>query len=266
MKNEIKLLIFDIDGTLIPRGSRVIEPSALQAIKEQEARGIKTLIATGRTIYFMHEDIKKSLRSDFYVTVNGQCILDKNCRILNEHHIEENTAKAIIQDCIDNKIAFSLKYDEAIMCYNRFDDYCRIYLKDEPNKAVVVDKSAERNYHIHHGAPMAIFMIGEESVIWSIIKKYDTISSARAYPGAVESYHRDYNKSTGIEEVLKLMNLSWDNCMAFGDADNDIEMLQKAAIGVAMGNASEALKKEADYITTEVTDDGIANAIHHFLD
>ena len=52
--------------------------------------------------------------------------------------------------------------------------------------------------------------------------------------------------------------------MAFGDGGNDIEMLRYAGIGVAMGNADDAVKAAADYVTTSVDDDGIMNALKHF--
>ena len=52
--------------------------------------------------------------------------------------------------------------------------------------------------------------------------------------------------------------------MAFGDGDNDIDMLKFAGIGVAMGNAGDAVKAAADYVTASVDDDGIEKALEHF--
>ena len=52
--------------------------------------------------------------------------------------------------------------------------------------------------------------------------------------------------------------------MAFGDGGNDSSMIKKAGIGIAMGNALDSLKQEADYTTTSVDDDGVLNALRHF--
>jgi hydroxymethylpyrimidine pyrophosphatase-like HAD family hydrolase len=64
--------------------------------------------------------------------------------------------------------------------------------------------------------------------------------------------------------VLKYYHISTDEIMAFGDAANDISMLEYANIGIAMGNASDEVKKHADFVTTDIDDDGIYNALKYF--
>ena len=68
------------------------------------------------------------------------------------------------------------------------------------------------------------------------------------------------NKALGIEAVLEKEGLSWDQAICFGDSTNDIEMLEKAGIGVAMGSATDYVKSFANFSTTSVYEDGIANA------
>lgn len=60
------------------------------------------------------------------------------------------------------------------------------------------------------------------------------------------------------------LGLNIDETMAFGDGGNDISIIKKAGIGVAMGNAGDNLKEVADYITTSVDEDGVRNALVHF--
>ena len=75
---------------------------------------------------------------------------------------------------------------------------------------------------------------------------------------------KGHNKATGLEEAVKYYQTSLENCYAFGDSNNDMEMIQTAGHGIAMGNACEELKKAADYITTDIDEDGIFNALRHF--
>ena len=71
-------------------------------------------------------------------------------------------------------------------------------------------------------------------------------------------------KTAGIESILKHYGIKKEEIMAFGDAENDIEMLQYAQIGVAMGNADDEVKEAADYVTDMVDSDGIYKALKHF--
>ena len=71
-------------------------------------------------------------------------------------------------------------------------------------------------------------------------------------------------KSVGMRFFGQLLGIKPEEMMAFGDAQNDIDMIQYAGIGIAMGNAEEDLKQIADDITTSVDDDGIWNALKKY--
>ena len=64
--------------------------------------------------------------------------------------------------------------------------------------------------------------------------------------------------------MTKHLGLNPQHTMAFGDGGNDSSMIRTAGIGVAMGNAMDSLKREADYVTTSVDEDGIWNALRHY--
>ena len=71
-------------------------------------------------------------------------------------------------------------------------------------------------------------------------------------------------KQKGIDEIIRHFGIRLEETMAFGDGGNDVSMLRHAAIGVAMGNAVDEVKEHANYITTSVDENGIANALKHF--
>ena len=75
----------------------------------------------------------------------------------------------------------------------------------------------------------------------------------------------DISKATGIEKVLSYYGASREDSVAIGDGSNDIEMVEYANIGIAMGNASADLIAVADYVTTDIEKDGIKNAIFYAL-
>ncbi|MEM8858707.1 MAG: HAD-IIB family hydrolase, partial [Chloroflexota bacterium] len=72
------------------------------------------------------------------------------------------------------------------------------------------------------------------------------------------------SKGNGVSKALEVLGMTADEVMAFGDGDNDIEMLDMMGIGVAMGNGTSAAKAAADYVTLSNDDDGIVHALYHF--
>lgn len=85
----------------------------------------------------------------------------------------------------------------------------------------------------------------------------------RWHPKFVDITASGCTKAQGIDIILKHFGMTINDAVAFGDGGNDIPMLRHAGIGVAMGNANPEVKAQADYVTTHVDADGIANAITH---
>jgi Cof subfamily protein (haloacid dehalogenase superfamily) len=94
------------------------------------------------------------------------------------------------------------------------------------------------------------------------VLKYCKATRWNAY--AMDIIPSSGSKKEGIKRVLEYYKIPLENTMAFGDGENDIEMLEYVAIGIAMGNAGEKVKKAADYVTDGVDDDGILHALEHY--
>ena len=82
--------------------------------------------------------------------------------------------------------------------------------------------------------------------------------------GGMDVIAKGGGKMKGIQRYLEMKGIKAEETIAFGDAENDLEMLKFAGIGVAMGNGEEQVKAQADYVTADVDDDGIAKALRHF--
>ena len=95
---------------------------------------------------------------------------------------------------------------------------------------------------------------------------------AAAEGGAFSRWHPNFldvipptgGKDLGMDAILDHFGIPVENCMAFGDGENDLSMLVHAGIGVAMGTASDAVKAQADYAAPSVDEDGIAHTLSHF--
>ena len=81
----------------------------------------------------------------------------------------------------------------------------------------------------------------------------------------LEFTRADANKGVGLRKLAEILGVNPDATMAIGDTENDLAIIEAAGIGVAMGNATDAVKARADYVTTTNTKDGVAAAIEHFI-
>ena len=86
----------------------------------------------------------------------------------------------------------------------------------------------------------------------------------RWHPQFSDLVNANNSKASGIESILRHFGIKKEECIAFGDGGNDIEMLEYCGIGVAMGNALDGVKAVADHITDTVDNDGIAKALRHY--
>ncbi len=261
---NIKILVFDIDGTLIPRGSKEIEPSAKKAIDICRAKGLKVLVATGRCYYFVQDDVIEHFNSDYYVTINGQCLVDKNENITKKYTIKEEYMQRLTELCVKHNVALGYKFDTAIVTYHDYPNYLATYVNGIEHPKILFDGAKTKDYHLTNGLPMGAFLIGDEADLDIVQANLPELDWVKAYSRAREAFTKGINKSSTIEHVLSELGLTWENAMSFGDADNDVEMILKAKIGVAMGNASDSAKKAADYVTSDCGDDGVYNALKHF--
>ncbi len=84
-------------------------------------------------------------------------------------------------------------------------------------------------------------------------------------PFTLKQLQKNIDKGTGLKILCDHLNINPENVMALGDQANDMPMLDYAGLGVAMGNAVEVTKKNADKVTTDCDHDGVAVAINKFL-
>ena len=97
-----------------------------------------------------------------------------------------------------------------------------------------------------------------------LMARIPTCTSGRWHPAFTDITAKGADKGEGIRVMAKHLGFDPQYTMAFGDGGNDSSMILTAGIGVAMGNAIDSLKQQADYITTSVDEDGILNALKHF--
>lgn len=262
---KIKLVICDIDDTLIARGYDDISQETNEAFKKLQANNIDLLIATGRHYRFIQPKLFDHLSNQYIVTINGACLNDASGNPISYKPLSSNDFDTLINLCVENNIKVGCKFKDEIVTYNLHQEFIDIYLQDEPNlKPLIIDGTKTRDYHLTHDYPLGVFIIGDEEIIESFKDKIGTLCLAKSYKCAYDVFDKSQTKADGIEAYLKQHNISWDECIAFGDAPNDITMLKKAHIGVTFSDSLEEVKKAANYITDACINNGVVAALKHF--
>ena len=254
----VKAIFFDIDGTLVSFKTHTVPQSAIDAIKQVKQKGVKVIIATARLL----EQVKNlgDLSFDGLITVNGSYCVDTQGEVIAEHTIPKQELKSLIayeQSVMHFPFAFMTQEGTFV---NFVDDKVK-----QISELVSSPCPAVRDLSKMVNDPVFQLKIYVDKDTESKIMKEALLSceSSRWHENFANVNVKGIDKSVGIDEFLNYYNIDKTDVMAFGDGGNDIQMLKHVGIGIAMGNAGDEVKAVADYITTSVDDDGVANALHH---
>lgn len=260
--DKIELLVFDIDGTLVDQSKETVEDSAVKSINQARALGYHILIATGRSFFFIHEDVKARINTEYYVTVNGACLNDEGGNVLVSHEFSHDCLYKVFDYCKENKIPLGIKYADYLGVYGDYDYFVKYYgsFQSHTKKFLVNDNNKKDFTDVK---PLGVYCFAPALKLFEMQTLMPNLNFIPTDDDTMEAIDKNVDKTKTVEEVIKRLNLTWDNVVAFGDGNNDVEMLKRAKIGVAMGNANSYVKSQADYVTSHILDDGIAKAIKH---
>ena len=262
----IKVLIFDIDDTLVKGDEGTVKKSSVEAINRAHEKGCKIIVATGRGYYLIQKDVIAKLPVDYYVTVNGSCINDRDGSVIRSYTMNDEDVEEIVRICLERNYSFAIKFDDSLRCYNNYEDFCQKYCLYGVDRSTIIDETAARNYHRTHGNTLDFFVYSDHNEAYELKEQFPNVKFVCPTVGldACEALMGGLSKGRSIKELVESLGYTLDECMSFGDSENDIEMIEMCATGVAMGNALDRLKESADYVTDDIDHDGIYNALKHF--
>lgn len=252
----VKVIFFDIDGTLISHTQKGVPESTRNALNQLAEKGIQRVIATGRHMLELSCLPVHNIPFDAYITLNGQLCLDAQGNILSGNPITGESKERIIRMFSEKAIPIMIVEKENM--YINFVNQ-NVQMAQAAISTPIPDVGAYTGNEIYQA--VAYLEKGEEA---AIAAQMPGCKVTRWNDCAVDIIAASGGKGTGIEEYLRKNNLKKEETMAFGDGENDIEMLKFVQIGVAMGNSDDCVKENADYITSSVDDNGIKEALAAF--
>ena len=276
---DIKLVALDLDGTLFDNSSRISKRN-LTAIRSITDKGIHVVISTGRPFEGIPFDQIKGTGINYAITANGSGIY------------EISTGKCLYENAMDEELVapilnFLLTRDIHMDAFIGGKGYTPIQCVETAQKLTV--PSSIKNYiittrtrldnilqFIHENQlkvqkmtlnfyPAADGTLIDRETVRKFLVSNPSITTVCGGYNNLEFTRADANKGVGLRKLAEILGVNPDATMAIGDTENDLAIIEAAGIGVAMGNATDAVKARADYVTTTNTKDGVAAAIEHFI-
>ncbi|WP_387463929.1 sugar-phosphatase [Photorhabdus sp. RM323S] len=267
---SIKLIAIDLDGTLLNEGHQ-ITPPVKQAIYQAKKQGVHIVLASGRPF----TGIQRYLQELELDEINSYCISNNGSVVhqaYNGEHLLENLLDFkdyLFFESLSREIGVHLHALEFNKIYTANRDISpytvrEAFLTDTP---LIYCPVNEMNSEMHF---TKLMMIDHPNILSDAInfipaeahKHYTLIQSS---PYFLEILSKEVNKGTAVKTIADHLGITRDKIMCIGDHNNDLAMIEFAAVGVAMGNAEQGVKDIAQFITTTNEQDGVAIAINKFL-
>lgn len=255
-----KALFFDIDGTLVSFKTHRIPNSTVQALTEAKRNGSRIYISTGRPIQFIMNLQQIEHLIDGYVTTNGaRCFIGDNTISINA--IPHNEVEILLENAAKTDFCTIVVGVDGIGIFNHKPIANEIF---EDSLAVPMTELIVPVEEVLKGDILQLSPFIDKENETKLMPLLPHCISGRWHPLFTDITAENADKGKGILSLAKHEGFDIKDCIGFGDGGNDMTMIKDCGIGVAMGNAIPELKAEANYITTSVDEDGIANALRHF--
>ena len=250
MNRDIKMIFFDIDGTLIDMKLRQITPRTIEALQKLQKNGIKICIATGRAP--MELPYFDGVEFDAFLTYNGSYCFNRQEKIYSKP-LSRKDVYTLLKNAKQMNRPLSLATSMRLAANGADEDLIEYYGFGGMTVKIAEDfdtvAAQDEIYQVLIGCRVSEY--------GTLMKDVEHAKIAAWWDRAMDVIPANGGKGRGIAKVIEYYHLDRSQTMAFGDGNNDIEMLEAVGTGVAMGNASEELKQIADEICGNSADDGI---------
>ena len=271
---DIKIIATDMDGTLLDPQGQLDLPRLEKILDQLDQRGIRFVIATGNEVHRMRQLLKYLVERVVLVVANGARIF-------------ENDELLQAQTWDDAMVDRALGHFKGRECQNQFvvTGMNGGFVKEgtvftELDKFMtpeMIEKLYQRMNFVNEfdsnlfgGVLKMSMVVGEErsdSVLQEINDLFDGhVRAVSSGYGCIDILQDGIHKAWGLEELLKRWNLKPEQIMAFGDSENDIEMLELAGISYAMENAEDRVKEIATEVAPANSQAGVYQVLENWLE
>lgn len=263
----IRLIALDIDHTLLNMQQQLTERTE-RALRAAIERGVQVVLATGKSFYSAAGLIQRLGLTTPCIFVQGTTIYNPDGTLHHQQLLDPAIARQVITFAEDRGYSVALYSGTRVLMRQRdarvFDLNVRY---GEPMETIGPLQNVLDVLPVNKLVATGSDAKTVTALRWQLGMQIN--GSARllqaGVPYMMEILPPGASKGAMLKVLLKELGIAPEEMLAAGDAENDIEMVQMAGVGVAVGNASESLKKVADYIAASNDEDGVAEAVERFV-
>lgn len=263
-----KMIVLDIDDTLLT-DQHVISQRTKEALLKAQDMGVKVVLASGRPTFAMHNLAEELLLHDY-----GSYVLSFNGGIITDYQTKNNVYECTLtKEQAHELYEISKKHNVFVHTYVEND-----IITEKGNQytdiegqltGMQIKEVSSFTEHVQNDVVKLLMLEDPEKLaqVEKILQKEleGKISVMRSKPFFLELTNSEVDKGKSLNHLIQILGIRQDEVIAVGDGYNDLPMIKFAGLGVAMGNAPEEIKQQADYVTATNNEDGVAKVVEKFI-
>lgn len=251
----IKAIFLDFDQTVFSHKQRKVPESAVKAINQAKANGVKIFLATGRHPLEIYSINKENIAYDGYVCLNGQLNVDQNNKLVSGYPLDTEASKNIADMYTTNHFPIVLGEKDRVIL-NHMEPIV---------KEAQTELSWPHPIEAYDGDTIymaSCFLNKDDQEYFRNL--YSSCKVVQWHPLGIDILSKEGGKDIGVSDFMKLHNFTKDEIITVGDSGNDLDMMKFSNISIAMGNGKKEIKEAASYVTDDIDADGLYNAFKHY--
>jgi Cof subfamily protein (haloacid dehalogenase superfamily) len=278
--NRIKLLLADVDGTLVTH-DKVLTERAKAAVEKLQGQGIQFAVTSGRPPRGMQMLIEPLRLTTPIAAFNGGIFVRRDLSVIEQRVLESNVIEPAMEIMRQHKLdtwiyrgtdwfvrdrhgphvdreEWTVKFPPTVVSdfSGLTNDVAKLVGVSDDLEAV---RTCEMAVHDHFADIVHTKQSNPQR------EPHDVVSAARSQPYYLDVTHPDANKGFVVQRLSEVLDITPDQIATIGDMPNDISMFRKSGISIAMGQSGEEVKKSATYVTTSSEEEGFANAVDRYI-
>lgn len=270
---NIKLIATDLDGTLMQKDHVSISERTVKAIQKASEKGIYIAVASGRTWVNISKVLVRLGVTDYALLSNGALTVDtRNDKIIYSETMPYEKWHNLFDILLQHEAVFELFYEgksyiETAMLQKYVTPNLPAVFIEELTASVIAYENVRQKMKGLNIEKFNVLVTPEKHMahLTSTLKQFEDFAVTSAIPGNLEITRKGVNKGRALKKLCSDLNISSEDVMVFGDSNNDLEMLSWAKWSFGMENATKEAKETARYITESNIEDGVAQAIEHYV-